>query len=147
MVMSRAKTVREYLDELPAERKKVVSKVRSVVRKHLPRGYRETVSYGMIAYGIPLSHYPDTYNGQPLCYAAIAAQKNHFAIYLLAGYTSSRARALLEEGFRKAGKKLDMGQSCIRFRKLEDIPLATIGRAVASMTPAQYIKLYERYHK
>ena len=124
-----------------------MSKLRSVVKKHLPRGYQETLSYGMIAYGIPLKRYPDTYNKQPLCYAAIAAQKNYFAIYLMAGYTSSRSRALLEEGFRKAGKKLDMGKSCIRFRKLEDLPLDTIGRAVASVTPAQYIKLYERYHK
>jgi hypothetical protein len=147
MAKSKAKTVREYLDELPAERKKVLAKVRSVVRKNLPRGYQETVGWGMISYGIPLKRYPDTYNKQPLCYAAIAAQKNHYAIYLMTGYTNSPSRALLKEGFKKAGKKLDMGQSCIRFRKLEDIPLDIIGRAVASTTPAQYIELYERHHK
>jgi hypothetical protein len=117
-----------------------------VVKKSLPRGYRETVGWGMISYGIPLTRYPKTYNRQPLCYAAIAAQKNRYAIYLMAGYANPRSRTILKEGFKRAGKKLDMGKSCIRFKKLEDIPLDVIGKAVASLTPARYIELYEKHH-
>lgn len=144
MVTSKATSVKEYLDTLPAERRAVVSKVRTVVRKHLPRGYQETMNWGGICYEIPLKRYPDTYNKQPLAYVGIVAQKNYFALYLLGVYTDPKKLALLKAGFKKAGKKLDMGKSCVRFRKLDDLPLDTIGKVVASMTPEAYIKIYEK---
>jgi hypothetical protein len=147
MAMSKATTVKAYLDSLPADRRAVVSKVRSVVRKHLPKGYQETMNWGGICYEIPLKRYPKTYNKQPMAYVGLAAQKNYFALYMLGPYTNSRTRELLTTGFKKAGKKLDMGKSCLRFKALEDLPLDVIGKVVASMTPAQYIKLFEAARK
>jgi uncharacterized protein YdhG (YjbR/CyaY superfamily) len=143
MASSKAKTVKEYLDTLPAERKKVLSKVRSVVRKRMPKGYKETMNWGLISYEIPLARYPGTYNKQPLSYVCLAAQKNHYALYLMGAVMSPDQLAQLKEGFKRAGKKLDMGKSCIRFRKVEDLPLDTIGKVVASMTPDAYIRRYE----
>ena len=147
MVMSKATSVKAYLDTLPADRRAVVTKVRSVVRTHLPKGYQETMNWGGIYYEIPLKRYPGTYNKQPLAYVGIAAQKSYFALYLLGAYTDSKTRALLTTGFKKAGKKLDMGKSCLRFRKLEDLPLDVIGKVVASMTPERYIELCEKARK
>jgi hypothetical protein len=143
MVMSRATSVAAYLKELPAERRAVVSAVRDVIRRHLPAGYREVMNFGMITYDIPLERYPDTYNGQPLCYAGLAAQKNHFALYLMCVYGNVEKTGWLAAEFKKAGKKLDMGKSCLRFRRLEDLALDVIGQAIASTTPEQYIKGYE----
>ena len=143
MVSSKARTVADYLRGLPPERRKVVSAVRSVIRKNLPKGYRDVMGGGMINYGIPLSRYPDTYNGQPLCYAAIAAQKHHYAIYLMSCYGDSEQEKALRRDFEKAGKRLDMGKSCVRFGKLEDIPLAAIGKVIRSTPVEQYIRRYE----
>ncbi len=137
-----ATTVKEYLASLPDDRRKVLAKVRSVIRKHLPEGYEEKLTYGIISYQVPLKTLPDTYNGQPLCYAGLAAQKNHNALYLMSAYGSPTHRAQLEEAFRKAGKKLDMGKSCVRFRDANELPLAAIGQLIASVPPAKYIASY-----
>jgi len=145
MAISKAATVEQYLAELPEERRDVVSTVREMVLRNLPEGYRETMSFGMIGYGIPLERYPDTYNKQPLAYVGLAAQKNYYALYLMGVYGEDGAPArLLKEGFAKAGKKLDMGKSCVRFKKLEDLPLDVIGRVVASTPPDAFIAQYER---
>jgi uncharacterized protein YdhG (YjbR/CyaY superfamily) len=132
-------SVTDYLQKLPEERRKVISKVRSVIKKNLPKGYKERMASGMISYEIPLKTYPDTYNGQPLCYAALAAQKNHYAVYLMGAYIDPKQRKFLEEQFAKAGKKLDMGKSCVRFKTLDDLPLPAIGRVVASTPPDRMI--------
>jgi Domain of unknown function (DU1801) len=144
MVQSKAATVDEYLAELPAERRAVMTAVRDVVLKHLPKGYRESMAYGMITYCVPLERFPDTYNGQPLCYVSLAAQKNHYAVYLMCVYGDGKLRAKLEADFEKAGKKLDMGKSCVRFRKLKDLPLPAITSAVAAVTPEKYIAWYKK---
>jgi len=143
MVSSKAKSVADYLKELPPERRKVVAAVRSLVRKNLPRGYRETMGFGMICYGIPLSRYPDTYNGQPLCYVALAAQKNHYALYLMNIYSDSDEEAALRKAFERAGKRVDIGKCCVRFRKLEDLPLPAIGKVVRGTSVEAYIRRYE----
>jgi len=143
MAKSKAATVQEYLDELPADRRDVVAAVREVILRHLPSGYRESMNWGMINYEVPLERYPDTYNGQPLCYAGLAAQKNHFAVYLMCVYGNDKQEAWLKREFEKAGKKLDMGKSCVRFRKLEDLLLDAIGKVVAGTTPEQFIAYYE----
>ena len=144
MASSKAATVEEYLTELPPERREVVSAVRKMVRKHLPKGYAETMAFGMIGYGIPLSRYPDTYNKQPLAYAAIAAQKNYYSLYLMCAYTDSEDERDLKSAFAKAGKKLDMGKSCIRFKRLEDLPpLDEIGKIIARTPPDEFIRRYE----
>ncbi len=147
MARSSATTVKEYLDELSADRRSVVSAVRKVILRHLPKGYRESMNWGMISYEVPLERYPNTYNGQPLSYAALAAQKNYFALYLMCVYQDPNQEAWLKKEFKKAGKKLDMGKSCVRFRKVEDLPLHVIGKIVASTSPEEFIARYEASRK
>jgi uncharacterized protein YdhG (YjbR/CyaY superfamily) len=130
---SKAATVAEYLKELPEEDRKVISAVRKVIRANLPKGMEERMNWGMINYQVPLSRYPKTYNGQPLAYASLAKQKNFYAVYLM-GITPE-----FREAYRKTGKKLDAGVSCIRFKTLDDLPLDLIGKAVGSMTMDEYI--------
>ncbi len=143
MPRSAAATVDEYLAELPDERREVVSAVREVVRRNLPEGYRENVSYGMIGYCVPLERYPKTYNGQPLSFAAIAAQKNYYALYLTFVYMNETMERRLRDAFAAAGKKLDMGKSCIRFRSLNDLPLEALGQLIASVPVDAFIAGYE----
>jgi hypothetical protein len=143
MAKSKAATVQAYLDELPEDRRAVVAAVRDVILRHLPAGYREAMSWGVISYEIPLERFPDTYNGHPLSYVALAAQKNHFALYLMCVYGDTKREGWLRAEFQKAGKKLDMGKACVRFRKLEDLPLDVIGEVVAGVTPEQFIARYE----
>jgi len=138
MVMSKTATVQEYLAELPAERRKVVSAVRSLVRTHLPKGYEEKVDMGMICWQVPLKKYPDTYNGKPLCYVALAAQKNAYSLYLTAAYGAG-PKSPLPAAYKAAGKKLDMGKSCLRFKQLDDLVPEAIGALIASTTPDAYI--------
>ncbi len=143
MASSKAATVEEYLQELPEDRREVVSAVRDVILRNLPDGYTETMAWGMISYGIPLERYPTTYNGQPLGYAALAAQKNSYSLYLLGVYMDPEQEAALREAFRREGKKLDMGKSCVRFKKIADLPLDAIGELIATTTPEQFIARYE----
>ena len=143
MVSSKALTVDEYLDELPPERRAIVASVRDLVRRNLPEGYRETMNWGMISYEIPLERYPATYNKQPLSYAALAAQKNTYTLYLTGAYQDAKRKKWLEREFEKAGKKLDMGKSCVHFKRLEDLPLDVIAKVVASTPPEKLIEQYE----
>ncbi len=141
---SSVKTVAAYLKSLPAERRKVVAAVRRALRAKLPKGYQETMNWGMISYEVPLKAYPKTYNGRPLLYAGLAAQKNGYALYLMCAYAHAGTLAWLKDEYRKAGKKLDMGKACIRFRKLEDVPLDAIGKIVAATPLKTYIAHYEK---
>jgi hypothetical protein len=143
MASSKAATVEAYLQELPEDRREVVSTVRDLILRSLPDGYTETMAWGMISYGIPLERYPTTYNGQPLGYAALAAQKNNYSLYLMGVYADPEQEAALREAFRREGKKLDMGKSCVRFKKTADLPLDAIGELIGATTPEQYIARYE----
>jgi hypothetical protein len=143
MPRSGATTVAAYLAAQPPERRSELQKVRRVIRKHLPRGYRETLNWGAITYEVPLSRYATTYNGQPLCYAALAAPKSHLALHLMAAYGNAVLRQRLEDGFRLAGKRLDMGKACIRFRTADDLPLDVIGEIVASTPVEKYVAVAE----
>ena len=138
-----ANTAADYLAQLPPERRSVISAVRDVITKNLPAGYREAPGYGMITYTVPLERYPETYNGQPLCFVALAAQKNHYALYLMDVYHDpERARRLALE-FERIGKRPDMGKSCIRFQRLEDLPLDAIGEVIAARSVDSFIASYE----
>jgi hypothetical protein len=117
-----------------------------MVRKHLPKGYVEQPMWGMITYSVPLEKSGPTYNGQPLCYAAIAAQKNHYAIYLMGPYGDPALRKRLEQGFADAGKRLDMGKSCVRFKSLDAIPLDVIGEVIGAVPMARYIAHCQAVH-
>ena len=138
-----APTVPQFLASLPPERRKVMAAVRKLVRANVPAGYREAMGYGMIAWTIPLKRYPDTYNGQPLCYVALAAHKSGYSLYLMSAYQDSKEMAFLERAFKTAGKRFDMGKSCLRFKSLDDLPLDVIGEIVASVPPEALIARYE----
>ena len=97
------------------------------------------MNWGMISYEVPLSVCPDTYNGQPLLYAALASQKNHMAVYLSGIYMDDELREDFERKYRETGKRFDCGKSCVRFRKLEDLPLQLIGESVAGMPPEDFV--------
>lgn len=130
---SEATTVDQYLAELPADRREAIETVREVILENLPGGYVESINWGMIAYEVPLEVYPDTYNKQPLAFAALASQKNYMAVYLTGIYISDEAREEFEAAYRATGKRFDVGKSCVRFRKLDDLPLDLIGETVASL--------------
>jgi len=140
MPRSKATTVKEYLDEQSEDTRKALTKVRQIVNQNLPEGYKENFAYGMIGWGIPLSRYPNTYNGQPLCYAALAAQKNYNTLYLMVAYGDPRLKSKLVDGFKKAGKKLDMGKSCIRFKRADDLPLDAIGAEIAAVPVEKFVR-------
>ena len=147
MVRSAARTVDEYLAGLPAERAAVVAAMRDLINAHMPPGYQETMAFGMIGWGIPLSRYPDTYNRQPLGYVALAAQKNAYSLYLMGLHVDGQQERALHEAAAAVGKKLDTGKSCLRFRHPDDLPLQAIGELIASMPVDDYIALYEASRK
>ena len=142
MPRSDAASVDAYLAELPDDRRDTLARVRDVVRKHLPEGSSEAMSYGMIGWGVPLKDYPDTYNGQPLGVACLAAQKRYNALYLNFLFVPE-LEARLRQAFADAGKKLDMGKACVRFKTVDDLPLDAIGRLVAEVPPERLIAAYE----
>ncbi len=139
----KASTTEEYIAQLPEERREPITKLVKLVRKSLPKGYSESIAYGMIGWGIPLSRYPDTYNGQPIGPVALASQKNHMALYLMTVYGNPEIETWFREEWAKTGKKLDMGKSCLRFKRLEDIDLDIISKTLAMVTPEQLIARYE----
>ncbi|MBN2086161.1 MAG: DUF1801 domain-containing protein [Anaerolineales bacterium] len=141
---SDAATVAEYLAGLPADRREAVKKVRAAILKNLPEGYEEAIHWGMITYQVPLKTYPDTYNKQPLMYAALASQKNHMSVYLMGIYGDSAARKKFEAAYRKTGKRLDVGKSCVRFRKIDDLPVELIGESIAAMDVKTFIGTMEK---
>lgn len=144
MVMSAAKSVDEYLASLPDDKRAAIGRVRDLVLRNLPAGYVEGMGFGMIYYSIPLSRYPNTYNGQPLCYAGLAAQKNFNAIYLMGVYSDAERSKQFKDGFAKAGKRLDIGKSCVRFKSPDDLALDTLAETIAGLSVEAFIELYER---
>jgi len=147
MFQNKSRTVPEYLAALPDDRRAVVRKLRSFVKKHVPKGYKEQMGFGAITYAVPLTTLPDTYNGEPLCYAAIAAQKNFYSLYLMSVYGDPKQAKWMAGEFRKRGKKLDMGKSCVRFKSLDDLPLDVVGEVLASTPVEAYIARYRQARK
>lgn len=143
MVSSRGATVADYLAELDPLRRAEIEVVRDAVNAALPDGYLEVMSFGMISWVIPLANYPNTYNKQPLAYAGLAAQKNSNSLYLNCVYASPERAERLKAAWAAAGKKLDMGKSCIRFKRAADLALDVVRDEIDATTPAQFIALYE----
>ena len=133
-----------YLKSLPADRRAAISTVRDVVNKHIPAGYQEAMNWGAITWEVPLTRYPKTPNGQPLCYVSLAAHKNFCTLYLMGAYSNSAQYAALKAAFARAGKKFDMGKSCLHFKQPEDLELEAIAKVVASYTPDQWIAVMEQ---
>lgn len=140
-MQSNATTVEQYIDSLPSGQNNAIRKVRKMILDNLPAGYEEAMSWGMISYQVPLEVYPDTYNKKPLIYAALASQKNHMAVYLLAIYADEAKRREFEKEYRATGKRFDVGKSYVRFRKLDDLPLEIIAKAIASIEMDDFIEI------
>ena len=141
---STARTVDDYVAELPGDRLDAITQLRETILENLPPGYEEAMNWGMITYQVPLETYPDTYNGQPLMYTALASQKNHFAVYLSGIYQDDGKRDAFMDAYKETGKRLDVGQSCVRFRKLDDVPFEVIGDAIAGIPVEEFIEVAER---
>ena len=142
--MANAATPEAFVAELPPERSELIAHVRALVNAHIPSGYRERVAGSMLVWEVPLEDYPETYNGQPLQLIALASQKNHCALYLQGCYASPEAVDRLRASYAAAGKKLDMGKSCLRFKTLDQLHEPAIAETVAAFTPAAYVALHER---
>ena len=142
-MLSDAATVQDYLAELPEDRRPIVETVRQVVLDHLPEGFEEVMQYGMISYVVPLDRYPETYNGQALAAASLASQKRHLSLYLMGVYGDEGAEAWLRERW-PADKRLDMGKSCLRFKRLDDLPLDLVGEVIARTSVDELIASHER---
>ena len=141
-MQSDATTVEAYLSELEPDRKQSVSAVRDVILENLPDGYEEVMQYGMISYVVPISVLADTYNGQPLMYAALASQKRHISLYLTNVYGDEGSAEWFRKRYAESGKKLNMGKSCVRFRKVEDLPLDVVGEAIALTPMDEFLEIY-----
>ncbi len=143
-MQSDAATVDAYLAELPADRRSDIEAVRQVILANLPDGFEEVMQYGMPSYVVPLERFPDTYNGQALAVASLANQKRHMSLYLTGVYGDEGAQAWLREQWAATGRKLDMGKSCLRFRRLDDLALDLVGQAIARFSVEEFLELYER---
>ena len=146
MVSSKASSVAQYLKELPADRRDVIAAVRALVNRHLPKGFDEVMQYGMIAWVVPPSRLPVTYNGQPFAVLALAAQKNNFALYSMGAYANTGAREAFVAAYAKAGVKLDMGGSCIRFKSLDALLQPAVAKLVATVTVDHAVAQHDAAH-
>jgi uncharacterized protein YdhG (YjbR/CyaY superfamily) len=143
-----ANTPEEYIEQLPAERQAVISKLRNIILQNLPEGFREEINYGMIGYVVPKTIYPSGYHCDPklpLPFISIASQKNFVAYYHMGIYADDDLLNWFTGEYPKHCKtKLDMGKSCIRFKKMNDIPYELLGELSGKMTAEQWIEIYER---
>lgn len=146
-MQSKAKTVDEYIETLPEDRQKAINDIRKVVNKNLPKGFKEEMGYGMMGWVVPHKLYPAGYHcnpKQPLPFMGVASQKNFISLYSMCLYSDGKLLKWFQKEWPKhSSKKLDMGKSCIRFKKSEDVPLKLIGELAAKVTPAQWIEMYE----
>jgi hypothetical protein len=147
---SKATTVQAYLDELPGDRREALVQVRKMILKNLPQGYDEGIQWGDIGYFVPYSIYPDGYDSKPkerLQYIGLANQKSNMMIRLLCMYTNPELRVDFEEEYRASGKKLDMGGGCLRFKKVENLPLDVVARLVAQLPVDKFVASYDQKRK
>ncbi|HEX8124022.1 MAG TPA: DUF1801 domain-containing protein [Allosphingosinicella sp.] len=143
MAGSEAPTPEAYLSELAPDRAGLVSSLRDLVNANLPDGYVERMNWGMISWEVPSERYPDTYNGQPLVYAALAAQKNYTALYLNCVQASEERTERLKAAWTASGRRLDMGKSCLRFKRAEDVAEDVLAETIRSIPVDRFIAEYE----
>lgn len=150
-MQSKATTVEQYLAEVPADRQKAMMELRKVIKKNLPKGFKEGMGYGMMGYSVPHSLYPPGYHcdpKQPLPFMGIASQKNFIAVYHMGVYADPKLLKWFTEEYKKqVPTRLDMGKSCLRFKKPENIPFKLIGELASKITPAEWIATYEKNFK
>jgi uncharacterized protein YdhG (YjbR/CyaY superfamily) len=138
----KAATVAQYLAGLPPDRRAALEQVRSVILENLPKGYQESMTWGIPSYEVPLDVLPETYNGKPLGYAALGSQKNYMSLYLMNVYGDKKTEQWFRSAFEARGKKLDMGKSCIRFKKVDDLPLDVVGEAISRTPMDAWVRMY-----
>lgn len=146
-MQSSAKTPSEYLSSLPADRRTAIEAVRKVILKNLPKGFTEIMQYGMISYVVPLSIYPPGYHctpNTPLPFISLASQKNYMSLYLMGVYGNEDVRTWFEKEYKATGKKLEMGKSCLKFKKVEDLALDVIGKLMKKVSVKEYVRGYEK---
>jgi len=146
LVQIQAVTPAEYVKQVPIQQRKDIVALRRLIKKHLPVGYQESVNWGMIVYQVPIKRCPNTYNGQPLAYLGLAAQKNHLAIYFMGLYGDEKLKNKFEADYKKSGHKLNMGKSCLRFKTIDDIPQGVIAWAIGALSVDEFIKLHDSLH-
>ena len=150
-MQSSASSPEEYLEQLPKDRQEVMINLRKIILKNLPKGFEETMSYGMLGYVVPHSIYPDGYHCDPklpLPFINLASQKNHIGFYHMGIYCDPTLMDWFKEEYPKhVSGKLDMGKSCIRFKNMNKIPFNLLGELVSKVSPDQWIKQYERVVK
>lgn len=144
MVQSKASTVADYLAELPEDRRAVISDIRGRINAAIPDGYQEAMAFGMIGWGVPMEISGPTYNGAPLGYVALAAQKNYNALYLTCAYIAPEREERIRKAFENKGLKLNMGKSCIRFRDADALAWDAIAKEIAAYTPAEFVVASEK---
>lgn len=148
---SDAKTVKEYLKQIPDDQKEMYNHIRDCIVANLPAGFEEVMSYGMIGYVVPHSIYKDGYHCNPklpLPFMALAAQKNFIAFYHMGIYAKPALYEWFTHAYLKATPtKLDIGKSCLRFKKSANVPFALVGELVQKMTPQEWISIYEAQYK
>ncbi|MFV0140371.1 DUF1801 domain-containing protein [Empedobacter falsenii] len=141
-------TLDEYFESIPPERKEAVKKIYETLKMNLPNGFEEQISYGHIGFVVPHSMYPNGYQcdpTSPLPFIGLASQKNFIALYHMGIYSDEKLlNWFIEEYPKHAKRKLDMGKSCIRFKKTDDIPYDLIGKLASKITPDQWIATYEK---
>jgi len=145
-MQSTAPTVEGYLKSLPPDRREAITAVRKVILANLPEGFEEGMSYGMIGYVVPHRLYPRGYHCDPklpLPFVNLGSQKNHMALYMMHVYGDAETEKWFRQAWEATGKKLDMGKACVRFRRLEDVPLDVIGQVIARTTVARYVARFE----
>ena len=147
MFDGKSKTIAEFLDALPAARREVAEETIALARKNLPKGYEQQMSLGFVTWSVPLSVLPDTYNGQALWYLAFAATKGGFSLYLMSVYGNKEREAAFRAAYEKAGKKLDMGKACLRFKSMDDLVLPAVKDAIKGVPMKQYVEMYRATRK
>ncbi len=146
-MQSKAKTVAAYLAELAPDRRHAISTLRNLILKNLPAGYEEGIQWGFISYFVPHSVYPAGYHCQPhepVPFTALGSQKKHMALYGMGIYMDSAQQKWFVNAWKKSGRKLDMGKSCVRFKKLEDVPLEVVAEAVRRVPMKKFLEVYEQ---
>ena len=142
MFDGKSKTVAQFLAALPADRREVADEVLTLVRKNMPKGYEESMALGVVTWSVPLTVLPDTYNGQALWYVAFAATKVGFSLYLMSVYGNKEREAVIKAAYTKAGKKLDMGKACLRFKTIDDLVLRAVKDAIKIVPMKTYVAMY-----
>ncbi len=144
----KATSAEDYIEQIPKERQPALKKLRAVIKKNLPKGFKEGIGYGMMGYSVPHSLYPPGYHcnpKDPLPFMGIASQKNFIAVYHMGVYADPKLlKWFVTEHAKVSGKKLDMGKSCMRYKKPEDIPYDLIGQLASKITPQEWIAIYEK---